>query len=216
MFTLLSGTLGLYYMVRLYLIPARPYWNHWQTATAFVSTLLSLGVLLIVLVSLLAGANPDGLIKTGSALIASGLIIEAIGHLFHGRDLKAKGDEGAASHYLQRTRFGCPWLIRNALLGLNIVAALVVSQTGLQGISGLIIGSLFTLSLLASAIIGRALFYGIVIPTTLPGGFFWRNQGFVEHARDTGLADMPQLGVAYERHHAFDWRALIKTVREQR
>ena len=213
--TLLSGALGLFYMIKLYLIPARPYWNHWQTATAFGSTLLSLGALLIALVSLIAGFAPAGLIKSLAGIIACGLIIEAVGHFFHGRYLKDKGNEGAASHYVQRTKFGYLWLIRNSLLGINITAALIISQTDLSGTTGVISGTLLTLSILSSAIIGQALFYAIVIPTTLPGGFFWRNQGFVEHARETGLADMPQLGVSYEQHHKFDWRALIKTAPDQ-
>ena len=53
---------------------------------------------------------------------------------------------------------------------------------------------------IAAAILGRALFYVLVIPTTMPGAFFWRNKWFVEHARETGLADMPQLGVVPDRH----------------
>jgi len=48
---------------------------------------------------------------------------------------------------------------------------------------------------LATAIAGRALFYVLVIPTTMPGAFFWRNRAFEEHARETGLAKMPQTGV---------------------
>ena len=51
-----------------------------------------------------------------------------------------------------------------------------------------------------SAIIGRALFYVLVIPTTLPGAFFWQNRGFQEHARETGLARLPQTGVALDAH----------------
>ena len=47
----------------------------------------------------------------------------------------------------------------------------------------------------------------------MPGAFFWKNQGFVDHARETGLADMPQMGVAYEKHHKFDVAALLETVR---
>ena len=35
----------------------------------------------------------------------------------------------------------------------------------------------------------------------------------VEHARDSGLADMPQLGVAYEHHHPFKLDELLETVR---
>ncbi|HID45917.1 MAG TPA: aspartate carbamoyltransferase, partial [Chromatiaceae bacterium] len=66
---------------------------------------------------------------------------------------------------------------------------------------------------LASAILGRAMFYVMVIPTTMPGAFFWKNKGFVEHARETGLADMPQLGVAYEQHHVFKLGELLETLR---
>ena len=32
------------------------------------------------------------------------------------------------------------------------------------------------------------------------GAFFWKNKGFEEHARDIGLAEMPQVGVAALRH----------------
>ncbi len=36
----------------------------------------------------------------------------------------------------------------------------------------------------------------------------------MEHARDVGLADMPQLGVAHERHHPFKLGELLRTLRE--
>ena len=39
-----------------------------------------------------------------------------------------------------------------------------------------------------------------VVPTTMPGAFFWRNKGFEEHARDIGLAGVVDLGVV-ERGH---------------
>ena len=61
-------------------------------------------------------------------------------------------------------------------------------------------GVILLLSLLASGVVGRALFYVLVIPTTMPGAFFWRNQGFQEHARESGLADMPQTGVLPATH----------------
>ncbi|MFZ5530475.1 MAG: aspartate carbamoyltransferase, partial [Pseudomonadota bacterium] len=54
--------------------------------------------------------------------------------------------------------------------------------------------------LVATSLISRALFYVLVIPTTMPGAFFWKNKGFEQHARDIGLADMPQVGVATLRH----------------
>ena len=50
------------------------------------------------------------------------------------------------------------------------------------------------------ALVGRALFFVLVIPTTMPGAFFWKNKGFEEHARDIGLADMPQVGVVPRSH----------------
>ena len=53
----------------------------------------------------------------------------------------------------------------------------------------------------ATSVIGRALFYVLVIPTTMPGAFFWKNKAFEEHARDIGLANMPQVGVAPLRHY---------------
>jgi hypothetical protein len=64
------------------------------------------------------------------------------------------------------------------------------------------------------AYLGRIIFYALVIPTTMPGAFFWKNKGFVDHAREPGLADMQQLGVAYEHHHKFDVGELMQTVKE--
>jgi UPF0716 family protein affecting phage T7 exclusion len=54
--------------------------------------------------------------------------------------------------------------------------------------------------MLVASTIGRALFYVLVIPTTMPGAFFWRNKGFETHARETGLAHWPQVGVAPDGH----------------
>ena len=53
---------------------------------------------------------------------------------------------------------------------------------------------------LLSALVGRALFYVLVVPTTMPGAFFWKNKAFEQHARDIGLASMPQVGVAPHGH----------------
>jgi ATP-dependent DNA helicase RecG len=73
-----------------------------------------------------------------------------------------------------------------------------IEGVALTGSAGLFAPLL--VSALAAAILGRALFYVLVMPTTLPGAFFWRNRGFVEHAREVGLARMPQLGVVPEAH----------------
>jgi len=48
----------------------------------------------------------------------------------------------------------------------------------------------------------------------MPGAYFWRNPGFVEHAREIGLARMPQVGIAYEGHHRFRLDELMATIRE--
>jgi hypothetical protein len=44
------------------------------------------------------------------------------------------------------------------------------------------------------------LFYVLVIPTTMPGAFFWKNKGFEAHAKDIGLADLPQVGIIPDGH----------------
>ena len=69
-------------------------------------------------------------------------------------------------------------------------------------------------SVLVSAYLGRILFYALVIPTTMPGGFFWKNDKFKEHAIETGLSDMPQMGIMADRHHKFDVKMLIETIRK--
>jgi hypothetical protein len=70
------------------------------------------------------------------------------------------------------------------------------------------------LCMLMASVLGRSLFFVLVIPTTMPGAFFWKNSGFVEHARESGLADAPQHGVVYERHHEFKLNELIQTIKE--
>jgi len=195
---LVGGVGGFYYMYKLYRIPARPYWNHWQTASSFVGSALTLGGLLIVLVdSMMHGLElATASISFSAAIIFSGLLLEAIGLLFHANDMKHSHSEGAVSHYEQTTTFGKSYLFRNYLLLINIVASGYIFSYGLSGSEGVIAGILLAVSILTSAIFGRALFYVLVIPTTMPGAFFWRNKGFEEHARETGLAEMPQTGVS--------------------
>jgi hypothetical protein len=70
------------------------------------------------------------------------------------------------------------------------------------------------IAMMIMAAFGRSLFFVLVIPTTMPGAFFWKNDGFVEHARETGLAEAEQVGVVYERHHAFKVDELMQTIKE--
>lgn len=130
---------------------------------------------------------------TGAAFAGSGLALGGL--LAHARAMKARGDEGAAAHYEQTTRYGKPYLLRNGLLLTALALALALAAGGSPALFA-------PLALVAgiAAVLGRALFYVLVIPTTMPGAFFWRNKGFVEHARESGLAEMPQLGVVPDHH----------------
>lgn len=196
---ILGSVLGLYYMIKLYLIPARPYWNHWQTASSFVSTALVFGAISITFVASITTASLENSLIHQAAIVALiGLMLESVGLIAHARDLKKSKDEGAASHFEQTTRYGKSYLLRNVLLVINIAALIAVVLSGLAGVTGTVVGSLLILSLVTSAVISRALFYVLVIPTTMPGAFFWRNKGFEEHARETGLAEMHQVGVIPE------------------
>jgi hypothetical protein len=77
---------------------------------------------------------------------------------------------------------------------------LALASSMLSAITALILWGFIALSMLTAAVIGRALFYVLVIPTTMPGAFFWKNKAFQEHARETGLAHREQCGVVYENH----------------
>ncbi|MBT7408130.1 MAG: dimethyl sulfoxide reductase anchor subunit [Methylococcales bacterium] len=207
--SLLGLALGGYFMYKLYRIPARPFWDHWQTATSFVATGLTLGGSLLGVVALVFGAMTNDLTVLLATVISFGVLIECIGLFGHAHDLKPANSEGAVSFYEQTTTYGKSYWLRNGLLVVSILLALSIVLSGTSSVA--VFGVLVVLMLVAS-IIGRALFYMLVIPTTMPGAFFWRNKGFVEHAREVGLADMPQLGVAYERHHKFNINELIETV----
>ncbi len=196
----LAGLAGLYYMVRCYRIPARPFWNHWQVGSAFTGTALTFGGLLLLGAAAVVCAGNVGLPLAGfcGAAITAGLALEGIGLAAHARDLKARGGEGAAAHYVQSTRFGCTYLLRNVVLGASAAAAGAWTWLTLAGASGpwLVLGWLALAAVVViTALVGRALFYVLVIPTTMPGAFFWRNPAFTDHARATGLARMPQVGV---------------------
>ena len=101
-------------------------------------------------------------------------------------------------------KFGKTFLLRNALLGTNLVLACALLTTmAVHNGAGTIVLSgwaVVAVAALATSLIGRALFYVLVIPTTMPGAFFWKNKGFEDHARAIGLATMPQVGVAMLRH----------------
>jgi len=206
---LLGFAAGSFYMYKLYRIPARPFWDHWQTATAFYATMLSLGSLIIAWFTVGFMTTPP--LKTLSLIAAIGIAIQSLGLYFHARYLKRGTGEGGASHYTQTTVFGNTYYLRNALFGLNLIALSVIAVYGLNSVT---MGIVLSISLLVAAYLERILFFAIVIPTTMPGAFFWKNQGFVEHAREIGLAEREEVGVVYEGHHKFNLKELLQTVRE--
>jgi DMSO reductase anchor subunit len=199
-----AGVAALWFMHRIYRIPARPFWNHWQVFTSFYGSMLTLGALLLAAVqALVLMASGAGFPAEPTYLVVpmvAGLALEALGLWFHARDLVRQGGEGAASHYEQITTFGKTYLARNAILGIAMAVLAVMLIMAPAGVAGLGLWFFTAGLIIAAAIIGRMLFYALVIPTTMPGAFFWKNRGFEEHARATGLARMPQVGVVMDSH----------------
>lgn len=205
---ILAGAIGVYFMTRIYRIKARPFWDHWQVLSSFFGTCLSQGALFIAFICLplayIGNIDLAGIWMELVPVILVGLLWEAIGHILHAYDLEAAGREGAASMQVLKTKFGKTYLLRNTMLGAWIFLSGMSLLAGpvLTGDSWMLHGTglLFGLSVLVTALVSRALFYVVVMPTTMPGAFFWKNKGFEEHARKTGLARMPQVGVVEFDH----------------
>lgn len=203
-FALVAAVAGLYFMHRIYRIKARPFWNHWQVLTSFFGTTLSAGGMLFGLFAAAAyGVSEQavaGLVSFVAGVVFVGLMAEGFGLVCHARYLNTEQGEGAAAHYVQWTTFGKTYLARNILLGFSAALSLVLFLWAPDGwfMASLAVVTCFLMS--AALLAGRALFYVLVIPTTMPGAFFWKNKGFEEHARDVGLANMPQVGVVPDLH----------------
>jgi DMSO reductase anchor subunit len=195
---------GLYYMVKCYRIRARPFWNHWQVATDFGGHALALGAApagsAALIMQLIAGVDFAALIVLAAAGIVLGQALYGLGLRAHAKAMNGQEHEGAVSHYIQTTTFGFTYLARNCAVGVNILFGLGVILTNGTGVISIVLWSLLMLTLLLTGVVGRALFYVLVIPTTMPGAFFWKNKGFEQHARDIGLASLPQVGVVAHGH----------------
>ncbi len=201
-----AGCVALYYMYRCYRIKARPFWNHWQTATAFVGSSLTLGSAACAVLGApalyLQGLDYMPLLSLSAGLMFVGVLLEGFGLWRHAHDMSHSDSEGAVSHYVQCTTFGLTYRFRNVLMALNGASLLACAIAGVFAAGAWLPAALIVLALscLVTAVIGRALFYVLVVPTTMPGAFFWKNKGFEEHAREIGLADMPQVGVVPLAH----------------
>jgi len=129
-----------------------------------------------------------------------GLLLEGFGLYRHAAHLNAIGGEGQAAHHEQVSGYGKTYWARNSALGLGAGLLFLAMVLPLNAGATLALWALLAVILLTAAVVGRALFYVLVIPTTMPGAFFWKNPGFQGHARDTGLAAMPQVGVQVATH----------------
>lgn len=200
----LAGPLTVYAMQRIYRIKARPFWDHWQVLTAFCGSMLALGTLAVALpyaaVLMAQGQAIANLLAVLAWPMALGLLIEGLGLIAHAGYLDRSSGEAAASHVEQRASFGKTYLLRNVGLVAGIALVVALGAVRLEGHAGFSAWIIASVLIIATAIIGRALFYVVVIPTTMPGAFFWRNRGFEQHARKTGLAKMPQVGVLPDAH----------------
>lgn len=197
---LLSGALTIYYMVRCYLIKARPFWNHWYTGASFFGNAVALGAVMAGGLTLASTGSTNGLALLAAAA-AMGMSLELIGLIAHRSSMVSASHEGAASFYIQTTTFGWAYLARNSLLTASVGAMIGVYLLPPQSLLSaallwLVLGSI----IVTVALVGRALFYVLVVPTTMPGAFFWKNKGFEKHARDIGLAANPSVGVAIHGH----------------
>jgi len=203
-FAVVSAVIGLYFMQCIYRIKARPFWNHWQVLSSFFGTTMSAGGVLFGLFAMaayaLSGLDFTPLISVISGAVFLGVLLESIGLIAHARSLNNEQGEGAAAHYIQWTTFGNTYLTRNASLAMALAISLGYCVFSPSGLFAVVVAVLTSMTLLIALLAGRALFYVLVIPTTMPGAFFWKNKGFEEHARDIGLAEMPQVGVVPNVH----------------
>ncbi len=202
LFACAAGAVGLYFMHCIYRIKARPFWNHWQVLTSFYGTGLSLGSVLLGLAGLpllmLGAGDWQPLLPIVAGMLLLGLAVEALGLIAHARYLNGEAGEGAAAHYIQCTTFGRSYYARNgALLG---AALLALAGLLLGGHAALYLWSGAALVASAALLVGRALFYVLVIPTTMPGAFFWKNKGFEQHAKEIGLAAKVEAGIVADGH----------------
>ena len=199
-----SGLAALYFMHSIYRIPARPFWNHWYVLAAFYANMLTLGGAITASVFIIAQISQGQAWLYETRLIAAvmlaGLCLEGWGLCRHAVYLQSHSGESQASYYQQRGQFGKTYWLRNyAIIG-AIIMLMIYLLVPMPGVLHLWLWLAATVTIVISAVLGRALFYAVVIPTTMPGAFFWKNKGFEEHARESGLAQATEAGILADLH----------------
>jgi len=199
-----TGPMGIYCMYRCYRIPARPYWDHWHSGGVFFASGLILGSGVLGLTFGGAGLLKDGTLGPLLNLLAwpltAGLTLQGISLYVHGKDLNRRGEEAAVSRMLMTGTHGKIHRLRLCVWGVLMTASLVITLIPLHGKISFAAWVLVFVVALFNEIIGRALFYVLVVPTTVPRAFFWGNERFKTGALKSGLAALPQVGVVEEGH----------------
>lgn len=201
------GAVAIFCMGKIYLIPARPYWNHPHTMVAFFTSALNLGPLAVasglLALSALSGTPLPASLRNGitAALVVAWvvLVIQRISEWNRFRELTARTDEAAVSRELL-TRVYHRWVnLRLGLTGLQFLLVPIAVLISFSAAPPVDLMAALSVGALAVAIpkslVGRIIFYLVVVPTTMPGAFFVKNQGFASFARNSGLAADPLVGV---------------------
>ncbi|MFZ1058245.1 MAG: DmsC/YnfH family molybdoenzyme membrane anchor subunit, partial [Candidatus Rokuibacteriota bacterium] len=149
----IAGPAAIWFMHRIYRIPARPFWNHWQVLNSFYGSMLTLGALSVGLVFGML-SDDAAMLRVLAAFAATGLALEGIGLAAHARDLKTGVGEAQAAHHLQTTTHGQAYLARNVLLAAGLLLALAMAA----GFSHAALWWMLAALLIPAALIGRALF----------------------------------------------------------
>ncbi|MFQ5580113.1 MAG: DmsC/YnfH family molybdoenzyme membrane anchor subunit [Nitrospiria bacterium] len=200
----LTGPIGIYCMYRCYRIPARPFWDHWHSGGVFFASGLILGSCVLGLTFGRAVLFKEGSIGPLLNLLAlpfsAGLILQGLSLYVHRMDLNRRGEEAAVSRMLMSGTHGKVHCLRIAVWGILMAASLAFTFIPLHGEIALVAWTLVLILALFNELIGRALFYVLVVPTTIPRAFFWGNERFKTGALRSGLAVLPQVGVVEEGH----------------
>jgi hypothetical protein len=166
--------------------------------------MLILGSLFVGLAAGLAqiatGQDPAGVLALLAWPLIAGLGLQTVSLWAHAHYLAHRGAEAEVSRAQMLTSFGKTYYTRWASLAVIMAGALAIAATAPAGMVGIAAWIALLLIALAHEVTGRALFYVLVTPTTMPGALFWNNKYFEQHARKTGLARMPQVGVVPDAH----------------
>ncbi|MFQ5588698.1 MAG: DmsC/YnfH family molybdoenzyme membrane anchor subunit [Nitrospiria bacterium] len=198
------GPAGLYAMYRCYRIPARPFWDHWHTGASFAASALILGSgaigLLFGAASLGAGVDVAPLLRLIALIFMIGLGLQHAAQFVHLRDLRRRGGEAAVSRMLMMKTHGKIFRARRISGALLAAASIGFSLFPPTAVGSVVLWAVVFFLALIHEMVGRALFYVSVVPTTVPRAFFWGNHIFEDLARTSGLAERPQTGVLMRDH----------------